>query len=99
MPSFLSEHQSHFEKRNIIIVLALNSMPYLFHCFCILWFGVGLDESTNHVEALWTMTQGTALNTTVFSTSKRQAQPRFVKPVKKLSRCGCWIIRFASQYQ
>jgi len=40
----------------MIIVLVLNSMPHFFYCFCILWFAVGLDESTNHVEALWTMT-------------------------------------------
>ena len=65
-------------------------MPQFLYCICILWFAIGLHESTNHVEALWAMTLGTALNTTVFSTSERQVQPHFVKQVKRLLRCGCW---------
>ena len=53
---FLARTSVIFPKRDMIIVLVLNSMPHFFYCFCILWFAVGLDESTNHVEALWTMT-------------------------------------------
>jgi hypothetical protein len=76
-PSFSSQSFVTVYNVDIIILLVLNSMSY-FYCFYILWFAIGLGESANHVEALWT-----ALGAMLFSTSERQVQPHFVKQIKK----------------